>query len=243
MKNHFVFFSGLHRSGTSLLHRILREHPDTSGFSNTRVSEDEGQLLQSVIPPAWVFGGPGRFGFNRESHMDESHPLATPASGAKLFRQWSRHWDLSKRYLVEKSPPNLVRTRFIQSVFPHSSFITTIRHPIPVSLSTLRRWNPSSLESLLEHWLVCHRRFFSDLPHLERIHVLRYEELAAEPRQTITAIQHFLGLEAAEFEEAVDPTANTRYFEQWDSLPDREALIDRFEHQFEPFGYSLSRRP
>ena len=53
----FVFICGLHKSGTSLLFRILRDHPDMSGFTNTGVPKDEGQHLQSVYPPAWRFGG------------------------------------------------------------------------------------------------------------------------------------------------------------------------------------------
>ena len=25
----------------------------------------------------------------------------------KLFKEWSKHWDLNKKFLIEKSPPNL----------------------------------------------------------------------------------------------------------------------------------------
>ena len=32
-----VFVCGLHRSGTSVVHRCLREHPEVSGFSDTGV--------------------------------------------------------------------------------------------------------------------------------------------------------------------------------------------------------------
>ena len=234
-----VFVAGLHRSGTSLLHHILCEHPEVSGFSNTGVSEDEGQLLQSAIPPAWFFGGPGRFGFDPRSHMDESHPLATGEVGEKMFGEWSPHWDLSKGLLVEKSPPNLVRTRFLQSIFPKSRFVTLIRHPVPVSLSTQRLWNSGSFESLLEHWLKCHEKFFDDMAHLARVHVVRYEDLVTDYRKTVGAIHTFLGLETRETEATIDPVVNHRYFEQWRALPQRDELAEQFDHRFEPFGYSL----
>ena len=51
-----VFVGGLHRSGTSLVHRCLALHPAVSGFSGTGVPEDEGQHLQTVYPaglPPW----------------------------------------------------------------------------------------------------------------------------------------------------------------------------------------------
>ena len=65
----FVFLGGLHRSGTTLLFRMLREHPEISGFANNQDAnewlgaEDEGQYLQSVYPPAIFWGGPGKFAF------------------------------------------------------------------------------------------------------------------------------------------------------------------------------------
>ena len=72
-----VFVGGLHRSGTSLLHRCLAEHPDASGFRGTGVPEDEGQHLQSVYRPARAHGGPGRFGFDPGAHLTEESPLVS----------------------------------------------------------------------------------------------------------------------------------------------------------------------
>ena len=43
----FLFLGGLHKSGTSILHRLLRAHPDTSGLFNTGFPQDEGQLVQT----------------------------------------------------------------------------------------------------------------------------------------------------------------------------------------------------
>ena len=86
-EHRFVFLAGLHRSGTTLLARLLAAHPEISGFSGTGVPADEGQHLQSVYPAAKEYGGPGRFGFAPESHLTEASPLASMAP--RRYRRWS----------------------------------------------------------------------------------------------------------------------------------------------------------
>src|SRR5215475_9332199 len=172
----FIFLCGLHRSGTSPLFRSLREHPEISGFRNTGVPEDEGQHLQSVYPSARVYGGPGRFGFIAEAHMTESSSLYSESNAERLFSDWSRLWDTSLEFLLEKSPPNLIRGRFLQACFPNSYFVVIVRHPIAVSLATVK-FSHLRLARLFEHWQVCHRLFEADRPYLKNVLAIRYEDL------------------------------------------------------------------
>ncbi len=65
---------GVHRSGSSLLHSLVRSHPQISGLENSGVPQDEGQHLQSVLPKN---ASSGVFAFHKESFMDEAHPLST----------------------------------------------------------------------------------------------------------------------------------------------------------------------
>src|SRR4029077_8027629 len=102
--------------------------------------------------------------------------LVTKANRSKLFNQWSRYWNLEKHYLLEKSPPNLIRTRFLQALFPESCFVVITRHPVAVALAT-RKWVTSSLDSLIMHWLYCHDLFVLDRPYLRRVHIVKYEDL------------------------------------------------------------------
>ena len=62
-----IFICGLHRSGTSLLYKILKNQSQISGLEETKVVEDEGQHIQTVYPTALTYGGPGKFGFHEES--------------------------------------------------------------------------------------------------------------------------------------------------------------------------------
>jgi hypothetical protein len=177
----FVFLAGLHRSGTTLLARLLAAHPEISGFAGTGEPADEGQHLQTVYPAAKGYGGPGRFGFAPESHLTEASPLVSEESAAKLLAEWSAHWDLSRTVLLEKSPPNLLKTRFLQALFPGSAFVVIVRHPIPVSIPTARWRGTRRYDRMFAHWLRCHALLDADREQLERVHVLAYEELVRDP--------------------------------------------------------------
>jgi hypothetical protein len=209
-----VFIGGLHRSGTSLVHTILRQHPDVSGFMDTGVPQDEGQHLQHVFPPAHKHGGPGLWGFDPASFLDESSPLCTAANGQLIWSAWSRYWDMSRAVLVEKSPPNLVRTRFLQSLFPNARFIIVVRHPIAVAMATLK-WRPRNPKSLVDHWIICHRRFELDRPKISRLLVLRYEDLVQRPSDTIAEIYRFSGVGPHAPDVRVQSDLNNSYFREW----------------------------
>ena len=222
----FVFVGGLHRSGTSLLTRLLCTLPGTTGFRSTGVPEDEGQHLQSVFQPAKAFGGPGRFCFDENSRLDESNGMVTDENKAKLWAEWGSHWDLKCPVLVEKSPPNLVRARFLQAMFPRTAFVFIVRHPVAVALAT-QKWSKTSTSSLLDHWARAHRILGEDLPQLHRACMIRYEDLVSNPSRIIQQLARFLEVEqATESDEGppVDATVNRHYFNLWESSGDIQPL-------------------
>jgi hypothetical protein len=240
----FIFLCGLHRSGTSPLFRILREHPQISGFFNTGVPEDEGQHLQTVFPAAKVYGGPGRFGFAPEAHLTDESSLVMPENREKLFAEWSKYWDLSRPYLLEKSPPNLIRTRFLQALFPNSYFIVIVRHPIAVSLAT-QKWADSTVASLVQHWLHCHGLFEQDRPYLRHSLVVKYEDLIQATGRGLEQIYNFLGV-ATRSSTGLNPSGNNRYFAIWRKLAaDKKGLgeygrvVAQYQNKVQHYGYSL----
>ena len=189
-----LFVGGLHRSGTTLLTRCLARHPDASGFADTGVIEDEGQFLQSVYRPARDFGGPGRFGMHPDSHMTETSSMVSDANRHSMLDSWCEHWDTSKRVLIEKSPPNLLKTRFLQALFPEAVFVMQVRHPIAACLATIK-WTPgTTLAGLLEHWVRCHEILWADAEHVSKLVVLSYESFVRDADGAMRVIDEAVGV-------------------------------------------------
>ena len=240
----FIFLAGLHRSGTSLLHEIIRDHPSVSGFTNTGAPEDEGQHLQNVFEPASTYGGPGKFIFDNRSYMNELHSLASNESAIKIFDQWSQYYDISCEYLIEKSPPNLIRLRFLQKLYPSSKFIVILRHPLAVGYAT-QKWSKTSIKSLVLHSLMGYERFLKDLPFLNSVYVIRYEDFVAEPQSTINDIYNFIGLDPTSITHKISNDINDKYIAKWSK--NRESIVNKLLFKVTPelecrankFGYSL----
>lgn len=255
-RHHLVFVGGLHRSGTSPLARALGSHPEVSALTRTGVVEDEGQHLQHVYPVAKTYGGSGRFAHAPQAHLTEESALATPDAAERLRRAWDPFWDLSRGWLVEKSPPNLVMGRFLQHVFPGSSLVVVVRHPVVVALSTkkwrgLRTLRPGkyeSLASLVGHWVRAHQVLRDDLTRLERVHVVHYEHLLADPRAELDAIGAFLGLPGPVPDQALRPGHSERYERAWRRLghplhplhAGRRAVERRYADAVAALGYDVA---
>ena len=223
-----VFIGGMHRSGTSILHSLLRENPAVSGFFDTGAKQDEGQHLQTVFPPAKHYGGPGRFGFHPEAYLTEASATATPESRDRLLREWGPYWDLSKQVLIEKSPPNLVRSRFLQALLPEACFLFIVRHPAAVALAT-QKWAGTSPVELILHWHICQQAMMADSLLLEHNIILRYEDLVADPQRHLGSVWELAGLD--EFAPAGSvQDHNGKYLAAWAEhhVADRDLLLNAF---------------
>ena len=187
----YVFIGGLHRSGTSLFAKCLSQHPNISSFKNTNVPEDEGEFLQSVYPNDNCYGGPGRFAFDKSSHLTELSNYITQDNRERLYNEWNKYWDLSKNVMIDKSPPTIIQSRFLQSMFPNSYFIFIIRHPVATSLAT-HKWSGTGIYSLINHWVHAHKIMLNDLIHLKNYAVIKYESFINNPKKIICKIEDIL---------------------------------------------------
>lgn len=246
-----LFVGGLHGSGTSALAKSLGTHPHVSQLTNTFVPEDEGQHLQSLFPPASALGGRGRWAFNPAAHMTQGPAVPAKDAAEQLFEAWRPYWDLDASVLIEKSPPNMLRMRFLESIFPEAKFLIIVRHPIAVSLATLQRRRSlcvvGGVSGLLDHWLAAYGRMAEDLRYLKWAKVLRYEDLVDQPGRMLGDVADAIGVSPDEFTPSFRRDINDRYFRQWNRLarlaPRRyRRILDRYEDAVNGYGYSL-RRP
>ena len=241
----FIFISGLHRSGTSLLYKILKEQDEISGLSKTNELEDEGQHVQTVYKPAYEFGGVGKFGFDINARLDENSKLINEINRKKLFNEWSRFWDLEKNILLEKSPPNIIRTRFLQKMFPNSYFINITRHPIATSIAS-KKWSKTSLDELISHWIKCHEIFNEDKKMIRNIINIKYEDLINNNEEILAQLSKFLKLNIKIPKIEIRKGINDKYFKIWIKKSKSiftkyriSKIIKKHNSDIEKFDYSL----
>lgn len=251
-----VFVGGLHRSGTTPFARLLAEHPEVSGLTDTTVREDEGQHLQKVYPKAKVFGGSGRFARDPRAHLTETSPLLTPEAPGAMLDAWLPFWDQRARLLLEKSPPNLIMGRFLQAAYPGSALIVVVRHPVTVALST-KKWRSfssgdprrfESLSRLVEHWLIAHDILAEDLEHLPRALVVHYETLVNDPGPELERVRELLGLDRSHPLQPLSAAHGSGYEKWWETLRSplrpggwqRRLIERRYGDRMARFGYDVS---
>jgi len=245
-QHRFVFIGGLPRSGTTLLAAEIARSPGVANLEGIGPVADEGQYVQDVYATQQQAGGIDRFGYASEMHLTEESPLANDLSRTALWESWAPYWDTTAPVLVEKTPSNLLKMRFLQALFPGSSFVVVVRHPVAEAMALRGRgWSSRSVDRLVDHWVHAHEVMAGDLPFVERVVVVRYEDLITRPADVLGALQKFLELDRVATGEEPRQDLNDRYLEDWRSGGLRSRLanrrtVDRYESPIGRYGYSFS---
>lgn len=227
-----IFVGGLQRSGTTLLARLLASHSQATGLSGTPTPEDEGQFVQDVFLDDHQMGAQGwrhsgrsmKWAYHPEAHLVAADAVDRPQAAERLQESWGQYLsDASAQYFVEKSPSNVMRTLFLQEVFPQAKFIIITRHPVVQALA-VRKWGTLRMRAgldlgrIIEHWLTAMECFREDAPLLRNAEIVTYEDLVARPAQTMRAVHKFIGLDDEPLPLNDIADRSTPYFDYWKSL-------------------------
>ena len=123
----WIFVVGCYNSGTTLLSKILEQHPKIAGLP------DEGQFLTDhLVTPAAV--GIPRLWVEKEEIF-----RFDPNEKRDIVQKIKTDWlgNITKpfaEYILEKSPPNTGRMLWLQENFPNSFFIHIVRNGYAAAL-------------------------------------------------------------------------------------------------------------
>lgn len=212
----WLFVLGVNNSGTTLLTRILGLHPFISDL------HVEGQRLTRAFPRPMDFDlqrlWSHRVDAFRWTEADE------PAPALRAMYDWAPHFGRGRGYLLEKSPPNTVRSRWLAANFQPCRFIVVTRNPYAVA-EGVRRRRSCTIEQAIEHWTRAHDVLMKDLPHLQHVLRVTYERLSDDTQAVLRDIERFLELPTPFDRDVLSREFNIH------NMEDQPALIQNFNQR------------
>jgi len=166
---------------------------------------------------------------------------------------WESYWDMSKPVLLEKSPPNLIRTRDILAHFHPVKFVVMVRNPYAQSEGLMRR-NNFSVSRAANFSMMCLRTQLMNARELDNTLVMTYEALVQDPAKACQQLAQFMPELAdmdydASFEvHSIDGTLNRPITDlnvkkiaaiPADTLAAMTEIFVQHRETFETWGYDL----
>lgn len=189
----WVFLVGCYNSGTTLLSEVLSHHKDISALST------EGHFITDQFVKDFDIGLP-RMWVDREDLFRLNENEEGPDAN-RIKKEWGMRLDCSKPVLLEKSPPNSARTRWLEKHFENAHFIAIIRNGYAVSEGISRKGDPKHIaggwpiERSARQWARSNEILLEDAKHLKRFMTIKYEDLTADFEGTLKSIFSFIDLE------------------------------------------------
>lgn len=188
----WVFLVGCYNSGTTLLAELLARHPSISALPT------EGHFITDQFVKDYDLGLP-RMWVNREDIFCLTEEDDGP-DPVRLKKEWGMRLDLRKPVLLEKSPPNSARTRWLQKHFENAHFIGIVRNGYAVSEGISRKAVPHHrmdgwpIEMSAYQWKRSNEILKRDAEHLRHFLWVKYEDLTGNPEKTLAKIAGFIGV-------------------------------------------------
>ncbi|HWS25531.1 MAG TPA: sulfotransferase [Xanthomonadales bacterium] len=236
-----IFVVGMHRSGTTLVERILGGHSQVSAAGETyelptQLRAASGLYRQSVTDTAFVA---------------ERAKLDYRKIGTNYLA--GMHWRARERaFVTDKLPSNFLNIGFIAQALPHARIVHVCRDPIDIGLSNLRTLFTTACpysydqhefieyyrlhERLMQHWRAL-------LP--DRILDVHYQDVIADPAGQARRMAQFCGLPfepaMVAIERSNDPVATASSVLLRDGIrSDRSRLWSSYAEQMRPMVEAFS---
>ncbi len=185
-----IFIGGLMKSGTTLLRKILENHPSIFSGLETHWFSDAFQDIAHYREHQrhqWVRD------FYELSDETVATLIAQSRSGADYLNQLMQFATrrAGKQRWLEKSPDNVFHIKSILESWPEAKILITRRNLLDVFAS----WKKNK-KSGIEHFIVVAAEFQAQLQHYaeERsVQVVGYEELVRETRAVLDRVLTFIG--------------------------------------------------
>lgn len=184
--DYWLFILGVNNSGTTILSKILETHPSIRSLSS------EGQFLTSAFPTPVSSNVPRLWSSRMDIFRWQENDNPRPALKAK--RDWIKLYSKDKGILLEKSPPNTLRSLWLQRNFKPSRFLSIVRNPYAVC-EGIRRRTSYSIEQAASHWHLSNKILLEDARGLEKNLLIFYEDLVENPNQILEEIELFMDLD------------------------------------------------
>ncbi len=185
-----IFILGMHRSGTSLIERMLGADPEVCDLGETE-----------RLPVALQYGA--------DLRCEQTPDVSLLARSAridyrlvrKVFNESARSQTQGRRFATEKSPSNFLNIGFIAQALPHAKILHLRRDPLDLCFANYREHfgaqvtHTRALEDLIHyhglyrdlmrHWHDCYPGFILDVD---------YEQLVRDPQAESKRVFDFCGL-------------------------------------------------
>lgn len=191
----WCFIVGCNNSGTSILQRILENTGQVSTLPK------EGQMYTRVFKRA------RKRGHEREwsEYLDELtvHQTSPNEPARRLLFDWMR--DLSQPIapvIVEKTPANVARMRWINQNFPTAHFIGLVRNGYAVC-EGIKRKGRQPISHAAKHWARVNELMLEESAHVSKYLQISYEDITENPEQVSTNISEFLQLDKEKITESL----------------------------------------
>lgn len=245
MDNRWLFILGCNNSGTTLLYNLLGRHPQIDPLRG------EGQDSPHM-PFTNDYRDDYGFGLNR-IWTEKLELFRNPdvKSIKKLRQSWlSMRTSKGGKYVMEKSPPDSVRSLWLQEHFSSAWFVGIVRNGYAVCEGIKRKKGGAiNYERAARHWAKANEVILKDSEKLGHFKLVRYEELTEKTEKTLQGIEEFLGLVAHNYSnlDVVDlgyshfPPAKIKNMNQksFKSLnqKQRNIIYENAKKMLEYFGY------